>query len=702
MRVLDDGTIWGSLNSGKARVLWVLGLVVLSGLAAGGAPREQLLEARGKLAEYYGPPYQTRMRWYLEGARVQPLTNDQWLITEPRLQTFSVQGERTLGVQAPQCIMDRRGGTVSSSGPIQAQLAEGKFSISGEGFLWRQTNSDLIISNHVRTLLQPDLLARTSAEAGPAKGKGPVEILSQQFDYSTNYGQAVWRGGVRVKGEQLALSCGVLRAKLPSGQRGLQGLVAPSSGAQGQRQDPPSGQGRLESIAAEQNVSVDYAGVQATGDEAVYTAETDEVHLSGHPTWRAQSREGSADDLVLGRTNQVLRASGNAVLKMPGQGLPTVGLVSPGGPHATNALPAKDQVLEVLSQSYIVQTNLETTLAEFSGPVQVSERAGGEVRGTMSCGQLTVGLGQTNQLERMVAQPHVVIHQQDRQFLAGKAVYEGTNGVMKLTEAPSWQAGLRQGRGDLIWLSTKPEGMLVVGNAWMRLPAEELASAEVVPHGPPRRPAASSAGGTAAGAANRPAAAKPGGTNSPMAVITAEEYTVTPQGAIFEQEAHIEHPRMTWSSQTITVYWPEGGTNRHILAETAVRFELMGENDRKMEGQGDKADYAYSVTNGITNETMVLTGRPARLDVRREPAELTPTANPAQFVPARKPPETKTEQGTVTDALITLDRIHERIRTSTGRQWAIHIETPPVNTNSFQLPKYKPKKKFDERRMGPP
>jgi lipopolysaccharide export system protein LptA len=642
------------------------------------------------MAEYYGPPNQTRIRLSLAGSRFQPLANDQWFITEPRLQVFSLQGETNLAVQAPQCTFDRPRGTVSSSGPMQAQLADGKFSISGVGFEWRQTNSDLFISNNVRTVLQPGMLARASAEAGPAKG--PVEILSQQFDYSTNYGQAVWRVGVRVKGEQLALSSGVLSAKLLSGQQDLQGLIAPSPGVQGQGQpqDKSSSQGRLESITAEQNVSVDYAGIQATGDPAVYTPETDELHLSGHPTWRAQSREGSADDLVLERTNQVLRAAGHGVLKMPGQGLARVDLLSQGAPRATNAVPPKDQLLEVRSESYIVRTNL----AQFRGPVQVCERVGGEVQGTMSCGRLTVGFGQTNQLERMVAEPQVIIRQQGTEFLAGKAVYEGTNGVMELTEEPRWQAGLRQGAGDLIWLSTKPEGMLVVGNAWMRLPAEELASAEAVSHGASDRPAA-------AGAANRQAAAKPGETNAPMALITAEEYTVTPQGAIFEQDAHIEHPQMIWSSQTITVQCPEGGTTRHILAERAVWFELMGENDRKMEGLGDQADYAYSVTNGITNELMVLTGNLAQLNLTRNPPDLAPTGNPAQFVPTGNPAESKTDQGTVKDTLITLDRIHERIRTSRGLQWQIQIEAPPMNTNALQAPKFK-NKKLDERRMERP
>jgi lipopolysaccharide export system protein LptA len=674
----------------------VLGLLVLSGLAGGGEHGPQLLEGKGKLAEYYGPPNQMRMRWLLEWERGQSLPNNQWLITESRLQTFSVQGECTMAVQAPQCTFDRRRETLSSPGPIQAQLAGGKFSILGTGFLW-QTNSDLFISNNVRTMLHPDLLARASAEAGP--GKGPIEILSRRFEYSTNYGQAVWREEVRVKGQELALNSGVLRAKLPSGQGGLQSLVAPSSGVrgQGQPQEGPSSQGRLESITAEQNVSVDYAGVHATGDTAVYTTETDQVRLSGHPTWRAQSREGSGDQLVLERTNQVLRATGHGILSMPGQGLARAGLLSEGGRRATNAVPAKDQVLEILSQSYVVRTNL----AQFQGPVQAIERAGGEVRGTMSCGSLTVGLGQTNQLERMVAEGQVIIYQEDRQFLAGKAVYEGTNGVMELTEEPSWQAGLRNGRGDLIRLFTTPEGMLVLGNALMRLPAEELASAEVVPHPPSGNPAAASAGGTAAGAGNAQAAAKPGGTNSPMAEITAEQYTVTPEGALFERQARIKHPQMNWTSDTITVRWPEGGNTRHIVAEGGVWFELIGENDRNMEGQGDQADYAYSLTNGITNEVMVLTGDPARLVLRRNPAQLALTWNPAELPPTGNPGELKSGQGAVQDTMITLDRVHNRIRTSRSMQWAIQIEAPPAKTNSFKMPKYKPKKKYEEKRMAP-
>ena len=99
---------------------------------------------------------------------------------------------------------------------------------------------------------------------------------------------------------------------------------------------------------------------------------------------------------------------------------------------------------------------------------------------------------------------------------------------------------------------------------------------------------------------------------------------------------------------------------------------------------------------------MVLTSNPgnlAQLVMRRNLPPGALRSNPAEWVPTGS----ETEQGTVTDTVITLDRIHERIRTSRGLQWAIHIETPPESRSLLPVPKLMPKKrKFDERRMGLP
>ncbi len=654
-----------------------------------GKGRPLLQQAReAKWAEYYGPPNQTRMKSFLQGSGIQPLDDERFLITEPRLDTFSVKGDRTLAVQAPQCLMDRRQGTVNSAGPMQAQLGA-KFSISGIGFLYAQTNSDLFISNNVRSLLQPDLLPSAPAQKGT--NSRPIEILSRQFEYSTNYGQAVWRGNVRVDGDQLSLTSGELTANLPATGSGLQDLASPSGPRPAPSQEKPAGQAQLESITAVQNVSVDYSGVHATGDQAVYTTATDLLHLTGHPTWRAQSRDGSADDLVLGRTNQVLVATGHAILRMPGQSLEKFGLQSPRGPQPTNAPPATNQVVEVSARSY----DLHTNLAEFAGPVQVTERAGNEVKGTMTCGRLTVWLGPTNELDRMVAQDVVVIQQVDRRFFADKAVYEGAQGVMELTGAPRWEAGERRGQGRVIELYSKPESMLVRGDASMLLPATELASADIASHATP--------GGAAPVARPSPArpAATPAGTNGPMAEITAEEYTVTPEVGVFRRHAHLLHPQMDWTSDTIAVEWPAEAATHHIHAEGTVWFQMLSQNDRMLEGQGDQADYTCTITNGLTNEFMVLTGPPALLVLSHKPPDWAPSDNPAQFLPTADPTQSEADKNTVTDSLITMDLVRQHITTSRGSQWAIRISTPPGKTNSTEIPKFQIRK-IDQRRMRQP
>jgi hypothetical protein len=42
----------------------------------------------------------------------------------------------------------------NSPGHLQLQAGDGKFHVEGEGFLWRQNDSFLTISNNVRTVIE--------------------------------------------------------------------------------------------------------------------------------------------------------------------------------------------------------------------------------------------------------------------------------------------------------------------------------------------------------------------------------------------------------------------------------------------------------------------------------------------------------------------------------------------------------------------
>src|SRR5437879_2519057 len=160
-------------------------------------------------------------------------------------------------VEAPQCLHDAGQRSVSSPGPLRVQTADGKFSIEREGFLWLQTNSRLFIANHVHTVVHAALLGAPSANARTnvsPQGANGLEIFSDQFEgqfaaksgSGTNFGLGIYRGDVGVIGTNVALTAGMVTVVVP--------MTDPHK---------PAG---LQSLAAEQNVILDYEDVQTKED----------------------------------------------------------------------------------------------------------------------------------------------------------------------------------------------------------------------------------------------------------------------------------------------------------------------------------------------------------------------------------------------------------------------------------------------------
>jgi hypothetical protein len=103
--------------------------------------------------ENFAPPNETQIKTLLEGAKAQPGSNGKIVLTDARLTTFNTNGILETLTTAPSCVFDSVDHTLSSSGPLRMQTADKKFVLEGMGFLI-QTNSVLIISNRVRTLVQ--------------------------------------------------------------------------------------------------------------------------------------------------------------------------------------------------------------------------------------------------------------------------------------------------------------------------------------------------------------------------------------------------------------------------------------------------------------------------------------------------------------------------------------------------------------------
>jgi len=548
--------------------LLVLAFLLLPELAAKAQP-QAVGQGKGiTFAEYYPAPKETQMKSLLKAGSGKALGPDQYLLTDLVLTTFKITGEGEIVIKAPECLYNQRKGVASSTGALQLESAEGKFSLEGEGFLWQQTNSSLFISNRVQTLVAPELLESGNAAASGQKTNAPgegIHINSDQFEYLGDNGLGVYRGHPWVsRSNELSMTSGQLTFKLPAGAAGT-----PAA---------------LEAITAEHDVTNDYSGIHATGDKAVYSAQTGLLRLTGHPAWQMEQREGNGDELIIDRTNKVFYANGSARLKMSGQHVgPSAFLPRTDAAVAAQQPASTNQSVEVFSDNYVIRTNL----AIFNQNVRMNEFKEEVVSSSMTCSLMTLTFIGTNQLERLVAETNVVIQQGiEQSFTGGKAVYTSADGVLEITQNPRGRSEGREVKGDLLRIDSPHEEMFVQGNSAVKLPAKEIAETA----------------GTVSDA---------GATNQ-YADIFSDQCLLRRDSAQFSGGVYVSHPRMNIVSETLTAQLPTPANDaKRILAEQKVVFDLRDEKGKAMHGTGDKVIYTYDVLGLRTNEIVTLDGVPA-------------------------------------------------------------------------------------------
>ena len=104
---------------------------------------------------YYPAPNSTQVKMRLTGVDAQPLPGNLLVvIKQPKLESFYTNGGLRAVMEAPECIYDTQSNTVNSAGHLQLRNGDGKLRIEGDGFLWRQDDSSLTISNHVYSVVK--------------------------------------------------------------------------------------------------------------------------------------------------------------------------------------------------------------------------------------------------------------------------------------------------------------------------------------------------------------------------------------------------------------------------------------------------------------------------------------------------------------------------------------------------------------------
>jgi len=110
---------------------------------------------------YFEPPNAQKVKVKLSGAEASQLPGDLLDVKQLKIETFNVDGKLEMIVRAPQCYYTVMAGEANSAGHIEMQTGDGKIHIEGDGFLWRQDDNSLTISNNVRTTLKSGVLKFT-------------------------------------------------------------------------------------------------------------------------------------------------------------------------------------------------------------------------------------------------------------------------------------------------------------------------------------------------------------------------------------------------------------------------------------------------------------------------------------------------------------------------------------------------------------
>jgi len=134
------------------------------------------------------------------------------------------------------------------------------------------------------------------------------------------------------------------------------------------------------------------------------------------------------------------------------------------------------------------------------------------------------------------------------------------------------------------------------------------------------------------------------------------EFDLTARRAVYHGNVRVDDPQMLLTCALLTADLPQpDGQMKHIVAETNVVIYSVDEKGQTNHATSDKAIYDYNVQNGVTNETVTLTGN-AKME---------------------------NSQGTLTGEPIVWDRVKNRL-TATNQKMVFNqnVGSALTNTNS--------------------
>lgn len=155
-RKINSWTGGGLIRRG---ILLATVLALITGFCGGTRAGAQQLPAGGSATdfssvEYFDAPNQQQIKSRISGAEAQPLSGGLLQIIQVKLERFDVAGRLQFVASAPECTYDPANGIASSPDDVHLRTGDDGLRIDGKGFLWRQSESFLTISNQIQTVIE--------------------------------------------------------------------------------------------------------------------------------------------------------------------------------------------------------------------------------------------------------------------------------------------------------------------------------------------------------------------------------------------------------------------------------------------------------------------------------------------------------------------------------------------------------------------
>ena len=110
---------------------------------------------------YFDPPNDQLVKIHLTGDEMTPLPGALFDVKNLTVEQFGLDGKLQAVITAPRCTYAQLDGIVSSPGHLEVNLLGGKIRAEGDGFLWRQKDQSLVISNNVHTIIKAGFMNLT-------------------------------------------------------------------------------------------------------------------------------------------------------------------------------------------------------------------------------------------------------------------------------------------------------------------------------------------------------------------------------------------------------------------------------------------------------------------------------------------------------------------------------------------------------------